>query len=115
MAEQVVSTRRDARPRLRVGRVVLVYLVAATLWIFLSDVALERVWGGGGLPLSASMFKGVAFVAVTAALLAWVLGRERDRFTRRTALQIATTAALLDHRGQRCGGRSARLATRRAL
>lgn len=97
MPEQVVKPRRDARPKLRIGRVVLVYVVAATLWIILSDLALERLWGGGGPQLSASIFKGLSFVAVTAALLGWMLVRERDRFTRRTALQIATTAALLEH------------------
>ena len=95
--EQFFKARRDARPSLQVGRIVLIYLVAATLWIALSDLALEQLWPGGGLPLSASMVKGLGFVAVTGALLAWVLGRERDRFAQRTAAQIATTAALLEH------------------
>jgi PAS domain S-box-containing protein len=91
------ATARGTGPTFRVGRLVVGYIVLAGLWIIFSDVALERVWPERGPQLAVSIFKGLTFVTITAILLGWLLHRERERFYRTTARQIATTAALIEH------------------
>jgi len=55
--------------RLPPARIALLYAVSATLWIFTSDKLLARVMPDPELAVRISMFKGLAFVVVTALLL----------------------------------------------
>lgn len=95
--ETSVQRRPIGKERFRIGRVVALYAVVAALWILFSDLALERFWPDSESSLEVSILKGLAFIAVTAGLLALYLRRERDRAFRTTARHVATTAALLVH------------------
>ncbi len=67
-----------AKPRMApaVLRIVLSYALFASLWILLSDRALEAMVSDPAARVQWSIFKGWAFVAVTATLLAFLLRRE---------------------------------------
>lgn len=69
------------------GAVAVTYALVGTLWIVLSDAAIER-----GFPDLAQVGKGMAFVAVTAVVL-YVLLRRRDR---RLVASRAEERALLE-------------------
>ena len=58
-------------------RIVLLYAVAAALWIVLSDAVLGFLWDDPKTIALASTLKGWAFVAVTALLLFVLLRRQR--------------------------------------
>jgi PAS domain S-box-containing protein len=72
--------------RLALVRVVAPYAALATLWILASDFALMQFVPDAAALARWSMYKGVAFVVITAALLAYLVRREllvheRDRAT----------------------------------
>jgi PAS domain S-box-containing protein len=62
--------------RLAVLRVVVPYAALATLWIVASDSALLQLATGPEWLARWSTYKGIAFVAVTATLLAYLVRRE---------------------------------------
>lgn len=62
-------------------RVVLPYLLFAGLWILLSDKALEALVSDRETFARLSIYKGWAFVLVTAMLLALLMGRNLRRLT----------------------------------
>jgi hypothetical protein len=62
--------------RLAVLRVVVPYAALATLWIVASDSALLHLTSGPESLARWSTYKGIAFVAVTATLLAYLVRRE---------------------------------------
>lgn len=66
---------RRARVRTRAWPIVVIYLLAAGLWIAFSDVALGLLVQDSALLLQLSLYKGFAFVAVTAGVLYLVLRR----------------------------------------
>lgn len=74
---QAVPPRR-AWPRLLPWRVVTVYAVAAALWIAFSDAALTQLVGDPALRSQLGLFKGFAFVSVTALFLYLLLRRSRE-------------------------------------
>lgn len=97
--------RRIPGARLLQGRstlgVVLMYACFAALWILLSDHLLELVLGNPDLLLLASTLKGWLFVAVTSALLYWLMQRQQrsaDRpapaLSRRRTLTFVALLAL---------------------
>jgi PAS domain S-box-containing protein len=57
-------------------RLTLVYVVVAALWILVSDKTLEALVSNHTLLIKLAMIKGWAFVAVTAALLFFLMRRE---------------------------------------
>lgn len=97
MRDQGPHKEAGQKAKFRLGGVVLGYVILAGLWIVFSDLALEGVWPDGRGQVTASILKGLAFVAITAALLALLLRRERSRFYRNVARQVASMAALLEH------------------
>jgi PAS domain S-box-containing protein len=62
--------------RLAVLRVVVPYAALAALWILASDTALLHLTSGAESLARWSTYKGIAFVAVTATLLAYLVRRE---------------------------------------
>jgi hypothetical protein len=61
------------RLRRRAWRIVAIYAVFATCWIYFSDHALRWSLNDPELLTRWSVYKGVAFVAITAALLLFLL------------------------------------------
>ncbi|HTP72958.1 MAG TPA: PAS domain-containing protein, partial [Burkholderiaceae bacterium] len=62
-------------PRRRILTVVLVYALFAALWIYGSDLALEWLVADPSRRMAVSLYKGWTFVAVTSALLYWLMWR----------------------------------------
>jgi len=62
-------------PRRRILAIVLGYMLFAALWIYASDLALESLVNDPQRRTTMSVYKGWAFVAVTSALLYWLLRR----------------------------------------
>jgi PAS domain S-box-containing protein len=58
------------------GRIVLVYVIVAALWILISDPVLAALVGDHDLLMKLEVVKGWVFVAVTAALLFALMRRE---------------------------------------
>jgi len=58
-----------------IRRVVIPYVVVASLWILLSDTLIESLFDDPADLVTASMFKGWLFIAVTAVLLGALLQR----------------------------------------
>ncbi|MCK6406309.1 MAG: PAS domain S-box protein [Rhodocyclaceae bacterium] len=86
-----------------IGRVVLPYLVFGTLWILLSDGVVELLTDDARLQLRLQTIKGWLFIAITGALLAWLLQRlfvrlrdEEEHADRSESLQRTLIAALPD-------------------
>ncbi len=76
------SVAQDLQPtppatRRRAESIVATYAVVATLWIYLSDWALELLFPDPALLIRWSVYKGLGFVAVTSMLL---LGMMRHAF-----------------------------------
>lgn len=88
---------RTRRQRRSAARIIGVYVVVAALWIVCSDYLLDALWPQQEERLLFSILKGLAFVAITAALLWWLMRSEQQRELRRAARQVATTTALLEH------------------
>lgn len=63
------ASRKIESPAAAAGRVVLIYVAFAALWIFASDTALQALVGDPTAWARVGMFKGLLFVAVTALLL----------------------------------------------
>ncbi len=59
-----------------IARIVLAYAVFGGLWIVLSDAALGLLPVDRTVQTQLSLYKGLAFVAATGLLLAWLLNRE---------------------------------------
>lgn len=84
-----------------VRRVVLAYALVSFLWILLSDWAVEGLFHGAEAHQMVQTWKGWFFVAVTTALLYWILMRLYGRLIESTDEQLsiasreARTAALL--------------------
>jgi PAS domain S-box-containing protein len=92
------------RWRMAAWRVVWPYVTFAGLWILLSDTLLAAVVRDARLIERISIFKGLAFVLVTALLLYGLLRRELLRRHRMETAQRASAAerrALFDHLPQR--------------
>ncbi|MAC32965.1 MAG: hypothetical protein CME40_02435 [Haliea sp.] len=68
---------RRAQARLSPWRILLVYTAVAGLWIAFSDTALTQLVRDPTLRSQLGLYKGFAFVAVTALLLYWLLRRSR--------------------------------------
>lgn len=66
-------------------RVAGTYLVAGVLWIVLSDRLLAAVIRDAGALSAIQTLKGWFFVAVSAALIAWLVAREARRLSRTEA------------------------------
>jgi len=64
------------------GRIVTIYAVVAAVWILFSDGALGFFVADPGLIAKISIFKGWIFVAVTSALLYFLIGRHLALLTR---------------------------------
>ncbi|WP_374340443.1 PAS domain S-box protein [Azonexus sp.] len=90
------------RPALRqaIVQVVLPYLVLAALWILLSDTLVARVFEGAEAMVRVNMLKGWFFVAVTALLLAGLLGRLLRRIDQSQAAADAIRRDLEDERAR---------------
>ncbi len=97
MAEAGSKVRQDDPARIRIRRVLVAYIIVASLWILFSDLAVSWLLDAESLTATVGMLKGLGFVAVTAALLGAYLRREQRRAFRSTARQVATAAALLEH------------------
>ena len=72
-------------------RIVLIYVVLAVLWLVISDGLLDRLFDSREAIERASLLNGGAFIAVTAAMLYWLL----RGFARQTR-EAAGRAAMLD-------------------
>ena len=73
------------------ARIVIIFLVAAALWIFLSDEVVE--WLSGNLTQSTRLqtIKGLVFISVMGAWLYWVLRRSFKKRARAVALAAETS------------------------
>ncbi|HEY6514180.1 MAG TPA: PAS domain-containing protein [Burkholderiaceae bacterium] len=68
-------TIRPLPPRRRILSVVLAYALFAALWIYGSDLALERLVTDAQDRVTFGLYKGWAFVVVTSSVLYWLLWR----------------------------------------
>lgn len=76
------------------GRIVLVYVIMAALWILISDPVLAALVSDHDLLVKLEVAKGWAFIAVTAALLFVLMRRETRHWTdERAARQEAEAVA----------------------
>ena len=66
---------RAVEPVSCAGRIVLLYVVVAALWILFSDAVVEWVAGSWQAAALFQTVKGLAFVLVTAALLLAMIWR----------------------------------------
>jgi PAS domain S-box-containing protein len=81
-------------------RPVLIYAVAASLWILLSDVVLERAVDDGGTFLQGQTLKGWLFVLATSGLLYALIRRDtsalrQSEVRHRTSLECMADAVML--------------------
>jgi len=91
----------ERSPYWRVRRVVLGYVVFASLWILLSDRLVNLMFQDPALVLLANSMKGLAFVLITSSLLLVTLNRAVRKLMARTAelrasesrLQLAAASA----------------------
>ena len=92
------------RPVYAVGelavRVVIVYVIVAALWILVSDHVLGVLVSDQKLMMKLAMVKGWAFVAVTAALLFFLMRRETRHWTAERVARDAAEAALRESQRQ---------------
>jgi PAS domain S-box-containing protein len=77
-------------PQHSVLKAVLVYAAFACAWILFSDEAVRQLFSDPELMMRVSLFKGWAFVAVTAVLLYWLLQRAWQRQAQAQAERMAT-------------------------
>lgn len=80
-------------------RATLAYAVAAGVWVFVSDTAIEVMFRDRATLMWASRYRGLAFVAVTSLVLLWVLSVlvQRLQESRRQAeVERARLEAILD-------------------
>lgn len=70
-----------AQQRRRVLRIVVIYMLVASLWIIFSDRAIEHLAHDPARLLTTSIFKGLAFVFVTSVLLYSLVTRLVRQFT----------------------------------
>ena len=102
--ETAQEGRSATRWRAAAWRVVWPYMVFAGLWILVSDELVAALVRDVSLIEHISIFKGLAFVLVTALLLYGLLRREQFRRQRLEAAQDVSAAerrTLLDHLPQR--------------
>ncbi len=74
-------------------KIILIFLAASQLWIILTDILVAKIAATPEMVTRLSMIKGGLYVAVTGALLYWLISRyaaERDR-----------TEKALQHSGQK--------------
>lgn len=90
------SPSNPARTRANPARVAGIYLVFSITWIWLSDRALLWIGLGGVEGFWASAIKGTAFVALSAAILYWLIRRELRALMRVVALLQAVTEGTTD-------------------
>jgi two-component system sensor histidine kinase UhpB len=78
------ASARDSEPLMpfKELRIVLFYLLGASLWIVYSDIALDRLTRDPNWSAELQTYKGLNFVATTAVLLYLVLRRSFDRWRR---------------------------------
>lgn len=88
------ATDADLDRPVKLGRIVIAYAVAASLWTTLSDIAVAWLVTDPAQRATVEMFKDWAFIAVTALLLHRLLHRLLDR-QRQTS--VGHQAALHEH------------------
>lgn len=88
-------------------RIALIYAVAAGAWIWLTDLLLLSMVGGGGRAYWLSLTKGFAFVVITAGLLFLLIRHEfrlrESTYTRLRALVAASPVAIVTLRDDDVG------------
>jgi PAS domain S-box-containing protein len=92
-----VVAEQDPPVRLAAPAIAIGYAIAASLWILLSDRALERLLPDPQVLVEWSMAKGLGFVAVTALLLWLLIRRALRAITTAYRALAAQTAELRAH------------------